>query len=137
MALNPHWNRYNVAPVNGIIIIGHRRAMHSGLTRENAINLLAWLTIATEATAEEIAREMEQAMQDTPAAVSPALERDRRTQEAAALKVATRDGKAVIEVPAVRVVPDIKKVDEGRVRAQWRVPLNATGTDGTGSEGEG
>jgi hypothetical protein len=66
MALNPTWNQFNVAPVGPIIMVGHKRALSGGITRESAINLIAWLTIACEATPDEVAAEIEKAHTETP-----------------------------------------------------------------------
>jgi hypothetical protein len=71
MALNPIWNTYAVAPVGANIVIGHKRALHSGISRESAINLIAWLTIAAQATPEEIAAELAKANSATPHALPP------------------------------------------------------------------
>ena len=133
MALNPIWNRYNVAPINGIVVIGHRRAMHSGLTRENAMNLLAWLIIATEATPDEITAELEAAHKETPSAASPTIVRDARHLAAEKLKVETREGR-VIDIEPVRVVPSVQRIDENRNRMAWRVPLNASGAGGSSDD---
>lgn len=59
--LNPTWNHFNVAPVGPIIMVGHRRALQGGITRESALNLIAWLAIAAEATPEEIQDEISKA----------------------------------------------------------------------------
>lgn len=69
MALNPVWNQFNVAPVGPIIMVGHKRALSGGITRESALNLIAWLSIACEATPEEIAAEIAKAHTPTPAMV--------------------------------------------------------------------
>jgi hypothetical protein len=66
MTLNPLWNRFSVAPVGLLTVVGHRRALQGGLTRENAINLIAWLTIACQATPEEIANEIRDAHKPDP-----------------------------------------------------------------------
>lgn len=56
--LNPDHNLFSVAPVGSIVVIGRQMTLRGGLTRERAINLITWLSIATNATREEIAAEM-------------------------------------------------------------------------------
>jgi hypothetical protein len=71
MALNPNWNQYNVAPIGDIIVVGHARALKGGITREAAINLIAWLSIAANAGPEEIADEIDKAHTETPELIHP------------------------------------------------------------------
>lgn len=52
--LNPDDNLYSVAPVGNIVVIGRQVALKGGITRENAINLLTWLILSTNATPDEI-----------------------------------------------------------------------------------
>lgn len=60
-SLNPDKNLYSVAPVGQTIIIGRQMCLKGGLERKRAINLLAWLMIATKATGEEIRAELKDA----------------------------------------------------------------------------
>lgn len=71
MALNPNWNQYNVAPIGDIIVVGHARALKGGITREAAINLIAWLSIAANADPDEIADEIDKAHTETPELIHP------------------------------------------------------------------
>jgi hypothetical protein len=59
--LNPDKNLYSVAPVGPTVIIGRISAVKGGIERKRAINLLAWLMIATNATGEEIRAELKDA----------------------------------------------------------------------------
>lgn len=68
--LNPDKNLYSVAPVGPTVIIGRIAAVKGGIERKRAINLLAWLMIATNATGEEIRAELKDAK--TPTAQAPA-----------------------------------------------------------------
>ena len=49
-------------------MIGRHGPLRGGLSRENAINLLTWLVIATKATDEEIAAELKEALKMPPVA---------------------------------------------------------------------
>ena len=68
--LNPEKNHYSVAPVESFVIIGRIAALKGRIERGNAINLLAWLMIATNATTDEIRAELKAAKQ--PSAQAPA-----------------------------------------------------------------
>jgi hypothetical protein len=70
--LNPNKNLFSVAPVGGVTIIGHSGGLKMGLTRDRALNLIAWLTIATNATPEEVKAEMDDARSDALPACRPA-----------------------------------------------------------------
>lgn len=59
--LNPDKNLYSVAPVGPNIIIGRHMCLKGGLDRKRALNLLAWLMLATKATTEEIRAEIKDA----------------------------------------------------------------------------
>jgi len=52
--LNPDDNLYSVAPVGNIVVVGRNVALKGGITRDNAINLLTWLILSTNATPDEI-----------------------------------------------------------------------------------
>jgi len=65
MPLNPDMNLFSVAPIGHIIMIGRANALKGGLSREYAINLLTWLTIATGANPEEICEEIAKACTET------------------------------------------------------------------------
>jgi hypothetical protein len=52
--LNPDDNLYSVAPIGQVIVIGRQMALKGGIMRENAINLLTWLILSTNATPDEI-----------------------------------------------------------------------------------
>jgi hypothetical protein len=52
--LNPDNNLYSVAPIGHIVVIGRSMALKGGITRENALNLLTWLILSTNATPDEI-----------------------------------------------------------------------------------
>jgi len=54
--LNPDRNLYSVAPVGQVVIIGRNNALKGGLSRENALNLIGWLILATNAKPEDITR---------------------------------------------------------------------------------
>jgi hypothetical protein len=54
MALNPNHNLFSVAPVGNVVVIGRHMAVKT-LERPRAMNLLAWLVIATGAKPEEVA----------------------------------------------------------------------------------
>lgn len=62
---NPDKNLFSVAPVGGIIIVGHSMALRGGLTRERALNLATWLLIATNATPKDIKEGIAEAMTPT------------------------------------------------------------------------
>ena len=62
---NPDKNLFSVAPVGGIIIVGHSMALRGGLTRERALNLATWLLIATNATPKDIKDGIADAMTPT------------------------------------------------------------------------
>jgi len=67
--LNPDKNLYSVAPVGPTVIIGRIAAIKGGIERSRAINLLAWLMIATKATSAEIRAEIQAAtLPDVPTA---------------------------------------------------------------------
>lgn len=68
--LNPDKNLYSVAPVGNAIIIGRQIALKGGITRDSALNLIAWLVIATNAKPEEIARGIQDANEPTIRGVS-------------------------------------------------------------------
>jgi hypothetical protein len=71
-SLNPDKNLYSVAPVGPNIIIGRQMCLKGGLDRKRAINLLAWLMIATKATGAEIRAELKDAT--TATGQAPAVE---------------------------------------------------------------
>jgi len=73
MPLQPDRNLYSVAPVGGNIIIGRHIALKGGISREGAINLIAWLCIGTNAKPEDIAAEIRRASEPIPASPSPAM----------------------------------------------------------------
>lgn len=65
MPLIPERNYYSVAPLgNGVVMIGRQMALRGGIERGNAVNLIAWLIIATGATPEEVGREIKRASMD-------------------------------------------------------------------------
>lgn len=70
--LNPDKNLYSVAPVDSFVIIGRIAALKGRIERPKALNLLAWLMIATNATTEEIRAELKDAK--TPCLRAPAVE---------------------------------------------------------------
>ncbi len=72
MPLNTEKNLYSVAPVGHVIVIGRSVALRGGLTREQALNLLSWLIIATGAKPEEIGAIVADAS-STGKSVKPAL----------------------------------------------------------------
>lgn len=74
MALNPDRNHYSVAPVGGNIIIGRVALLKGGLSRENALNLIGWLVLATNAKPDDIARVLAEASTPIGKAVPPAVE---------------------------------------------------------------
>jgi hypothetical protein len=61
MPLNPDRNHYSVAPVGNNIIIGRVALLKGGLSRENALNLVGWLVLATNAKPDDIARVLSEA----------------------------------------------------------------------------
>lgn len=63
--LNPDNNLYSVAPVGNVVIIGRQVALKGGITRDNAINLLTWLILSTNATPEEISSAISAALKPT------------------------------------------------------------------------
>jgi len=72
MPLNPDRNHYSVAPVGNNIIIARVALLKGGLSRENALNLIAWLVLATNANPDEIARVLLDASK--PVGNQPAVE---------------------------------------------------------------
>lgn len=84
--LNPDRNLYSVAPVGGIVIIGRAVSLRTGLTRDNALNLIGWLCIASNAKPEEIAAVLKEA--ETPL---------------------TKPVVAAVEAPKVSVPPMVEK----------------------------
>lgn len=71
--LNPDKNLYSVAPVDSFVIVGRIAALKGRIERPKAINLLAWLMIATNATTEEIRAELRAAKQPSAQTV-PVIE---------------------------------------------------------------
>lgn len=63
--LNPDKNLYSVGPVGGVVIIARASALKGGMTRDKAMNLIAWLVVATGATPKEIAAELRAANMPT------------------------------------------------------------------------
>lgn len=74
MALNPDRNHYSVAPVGNNIIIGRVALLKGGLSRENALNLIGWLVLATNAKPEDIKRVLSEASTPIGKQVPPAVE---------------------------------------------------------------
>lgn len=109
MSLNPDRNLYSVAPVGNVIVIGRNMALRGGLTRENAINLIAWLAIATNAKPEEISAEIRSASTSIPKAEPKAAV---ARPPAAALHVANP-----AEVASRKAEPFIESVDNEEVAA--------------------
>lgn len=73
MPLNPDNNLYSVAPVGHVIVIGRQAALKGGITRDSAVNLLAWLILSTNAKPDEIGAAIAKAFKPTaPAAAPPA-----------------------------------------------------------------
>jgi hypothetical protein len=129
--LNPDDNLYSVAPVGHIVIIGRQVALKGGITRDNAINLLTWLILSTNATPDEIRAAIVKANKPTPftaaisrfaaptATVTPIVPQqvpvagqsvaafigDVDTEEQAALDEVKAACEAVQEVPSVNNVP--------------------------------
>jgi hypothetical protein len=54
MPLNPDKNLYSVAPIGNVIVIGRQISLRGGLVRDQALNLLSCLIIATNASPDEI-----------------------------------------------------------------------------------
>lgn len=76
MPLNPDRNHFSVAPVGNNIIIGRVALLKGGLSRENALNLIGWLVLATNAKPDDITRVLSEAStpigkQVLPPAVEP------------------------------------------------------------------
>lgn len=71
--LNPDNNLYSVAPVGHNVIIARQVALKGGISRDNAINLLTWLIIATNTTPEEIAQAMSKAIKPTVQPAKPVV----------------------------------------------------------------
>lgn len=67
--LNPDKNLFSVAPVGTVVIIGRSGTLKAGLTRENALNLIAWLILSTDAKPVEIAAMLRDACTPTPPVV--------------------------------------------------------------------
>lgn len=75
MPLNPDRNLYSVGDIGPNIVIARSIALRGGLTRENCLNLTAWLIIAGRFTPEELRAEIAKASQPIPKApqLSPTL----------------------------------------------------------------
>jgi len=63
---NPDKNLFSVAPVGQLVIIGHKGGLKSGLPREQALNLAAWLLIASNASPGELQAAMDDARSSAP-----------------------------------------------------------------------
>lgn len=93
--LNPDKNLFSVAPVGHIVIIGRNGALKGGLSRKQAINLLAWLTISTGASPDEIAAEIEDANNLT--VMSPAPRLPKKEVPRPAIAATIRPGQPPVE----------------------------------------
>jgi hypothetical protein len=111
--LNPDKNLFSVAPVGGIIIVGHSMALRGGLTRERALNLATWLLIATNATPKDIKEGIAEAM--TPTGPTKVVPGGRAPVSQEILdKIAAKLGKKLNETAAEvenQVTPFIGTVD--------------------------
>lgn len=141
MPLNPDRNHFSVAPVGNSIIIGRAGLLKGGLSRENALNLIGWLVLATNAKPEDIKRVLADASKPTKAPqAQPAAEASEVTkvppavtafigsidpEEKAALQEAAQQVNQPASVPsalgtnAKTEIPKTTPVDEQALTAAW------------------
>lgn len=132
--LNPDKNLYSVAPVGAITIIGHSAGLKMGLTRDRALNLIAWLTIATGATQAEIQGEMDDARSGAPSgsvgANAPQVIQQARPSMSNSVAGAPLRGKDIDPELAAQIASQLdalKKTKEfvGEVDAEEGAAINA------------
>jgi hypothetical protein len=116
--VNPSHNIFNVAPVGNVVVIGVKRALGGGIARDRAINLLAWLIIATKATPDEVAAEIAHAHEPT-------------AEKSKGMTTVNRGvGQTTLLDPSGNPVPETKQGERAQAFVPRNVAVNPTSVNG-------